>query len=71
MRVTFSQRVVSTEGGEDNGCKEESQESCQEGREESQEGREEEVVDRAGAQKAPAFSFPNPLPSGRGLGSGP
>ena len=62
MRVVedreLSQGVGSREGGEKNGCQEESQEGSEEGRKESQEGREEEeVAVRAGAPRAPAFSI--------------
>jgi hypothetical protein len=61
MRMSFSQLFVSIEGGEKNGCQEESQESCQEGGKESQEGREEEVVSSsqswAGVLMSPGLLF--------------
>ena len=53
--ATCSQIFGSKEGGDDNGCQEESQEGREEGRKEGQEGRKEEVVARAGAQEPRLF----------------
>jgi len=69
-RASCSQIFGSKEGGDDNGCQEESQEGREEGREESQEGREEEVVARAGAQEPRPF-FLVPSPFRERVGSGP